>query len=258
MSPTLLLLLACAPDPEGAATLARGKDTGSATPAVTPGTLVEIPGGTFSMGCDLATHPECAGDESPVHTVTLSPYAIEATEVTAAQWRTCMDSFACPEPPGGLPADDFPVVAVTADQALSYCDWAHRRLPTEAEWERAARGPGNTMYPWGDTPPDCTQAASRPCDGGTVPVATRPAGASSEGVYDLVGNAWEWVSDWYDPLFYSGSDGTDPTGGNPGGLRVVRGVDAWSDTTTMRTTNREVAIPDAVSVVVGLRCVEER
>ncbi len=252
----LLWLGACAPAPDATGLPASAKDSGA--PLVEPGTLVEIPAGTFEMGCDPAVHAECAGDEAPVHTVELSAFAIEATEVTVGQWRACMAAYACAEPPGGLGADDFPVVAVTADQASAYCGWAQRHLPTEAQWERAARGPEGGAYPWGDAAPDCDHAASRACDGGPVPVATQPFGATSEGVHDMAGNAWEWVHDWYDPFYYTVSPPIDPAGGASGGLRVVRGVDAWSDLTALRATNREVAIPDAVSVVVGFRCAADR
>ncbi|MDP2309387.1 MAG: SUMF1/EgtB/PvdO family nonheme iron enzyme [Pseudomonadota bacterium] len=225
------------------------------TPLATPGDLVEIPAGPFAMGCDLAIHPECTPDESPVHTVELSAFRIEVTEVTVAQWGACMDAFACPELVGIADPADFPVVAVPLEAAVGYCTWQGRRLPTEAEWERAARGADGGLYPWGDEVPDCDRAASRRCDGGMTPVATHPSGISPEGIYDMAGNAWEWVSDWYDPLFYGASPSQDPEMIG-GGLRIVRGADGWADPSVLRATNREMAIPDAVSQTVGFRCVE--
>ncbi len=227
------------------------------TPVVTPGELVAIPAGPFTMGCDPAVHPECTVDESPVHTVELSAFRIEATEVTVGQWRACIAAYACPELPGVGDSDDFPVVGVGLGDAEGYCTWKVRRLPTEAEWERAARGPDGGLFPWGDAAPDCDLAASRACDGGLVTVATHPAGASPEGVHDLAGNAWEWVADWYDPLFYGSSLAADPVREPTGGLRVVRGADGWSDPWFLRVTNREMAINDAVSQTVGFRCVED-
>jgi formylglycine-generating enzyme required for sulfatase activity len=223
---------------------------------VVPGTLVDIPGGAFAMGCDPTAHPECDADEAPVHTVTLSAFRIEATEVTVAQWRACVDAYACGALPGALGADDEPVVAVTVDVAEGYCAWQRRRLPTEAQWERAARGPDGGLYPWGDDEPDCDRVASRECDGGVTPVATHPAGVSPEGVYDMAGNAWEWVSDGYIATYYSASPATDPEADLPGGEGVLRGVDSWSSPAALRATNREMAISDAASSAVGFRCVE--
>ncbi|MES2644581.1 MAG: SUMF1/EgtB/PvdO family nonheme iron enzyme [Myxococcota bacterium] len=227
-----------------------------AIPLAVPGTLVDIPSGPFVMGCDTAAHPECNGDEAPVHTVELSAFRIEVTEVTVAQWQECRDAFGCPELSGEVGAADEPMVGMTVDRAEGYCRWKERRLPTEAEWERAARGPEGGLYPWGDDAPDCDRAASRMCDGGLVPVSTHPAGMTAEGVYDMAGNAWEWVSDGYDADFYASSSTTDPEGQAPGGQRVVRGPDGWADLTVLRSTNREMAIPDGASALVGFRCVE--
>jgi formylglycine-generating enzyme required for sulfatase activity len=232
------------------------KDSGD-VPQATPGDTVEVPAGPFPMGCDTAAHPECNGDEAPVHEVDLTGFRIEVTEVTFGLWQECMDSFACPEPTGGMGPADEPVVDVEVVDALNYCDWRGRRLPTEAEWEKAARGTDGRLYPWGDEAPDCDRAASRPCDGGTVTVATHPDGVSPYGAWDMAGNAWEWVQDFYDAHYYETSPGSDPVGGAPGGLRVVRGVDGWSSTTLLRATNREMAIPNGVSIAVGFRCVED-
>jgi len=159
---------------------------------------------------------------------------------------------------GDPSGDDVAVGFVPYTDAAAYCDWLGRRLPTEAEWERAARGPDGGMYPWGDDAPDCDRAASRACDGGITVVATHPAGMSPEGVYDMAGNAWEWVSDGYNSDYYASSPTEDPEMDDAtAGLRTVRGVDGWSDLTALRATNREEAIPDAVSPLVGFRCVSE-
>jgi len=192
-----------------------------------------------------------------VHTVQLSAFAIEATEVTVDQWRACVAAYACPDLREASGPADLPITGVGVDTAEQYCAWRHRRLPTEAQWERAARGPDGGLYPWGDEAPDCDRVASRACDGGLRPVATHPAGASPEGVLDMAGNAWEWVTDGYDPMFYGEPQDPDPIASVPGGLRIVRGVDGWSDPAILRATNREMAIGDAVSQLVGFRCVEE-
>jgi formylglycine-generating enzyme required for sulfatase activity len=235
-----------------------GPATSKKTPSVTPGTLVEIPAGSFDMGCDAAVHPECTGDEAPVHRLQLSAFWIEATEVTAAQWRACEAAHACPALAGAAAGDDVAVGFVPHADADAYCHWLGRRLPTEAEWERAARGPNGGLYPWGDDAPDCERAASRACDGGITVVATHPDGRSPEGVYDMAGNAWEWVSDGYNAEYYTTSPAEDPEMDDAtAGLRSVRGVDGWSDLSVLRSTNREMAIPDAVSPLVGFRCVSE-
>jgi formylglycine-generating enzyme required for sulfatase activity len=225
---------------------------------VAPGSLVAIPAGPFEMGCDATVHPECTGDEAPVHTISLSPYWIEATEVTTLQWRACFEAHVCPALDGEPTADDAPVGFVPRQGADTYCEWLGRRLPTEAEWERAARGSNGGLYPWGNDTPDCDRAASRACDGGVTVVATHPTGVSPEGAYDMAGNAWEWVSDGYVADFYADSPTQDPVVPSGGaGLSSVRGVDGWSDVTMLRSTNREMVIPDAVSPLVGFRCVSE-
>lgn len=225
-------------------------------PLATPGSLVDIPPGSFLMGCDSSVHPECNADEAPLHLVELSAFRIEATEVTVGQWRACMNAFACAKLPGELGADNEPIVGMTVESAEGYCRWKDRRLPTEAEWERAARGPEGGLYPWGDHAPDCERAASRTCGGGLVPVSTHPAGVSPEGVYDMAGNAWEWVADGYDAEYYANSPLSDPRANVPGGQRIVRGADSWSDMTILRSTNRQMAIPSASSPLLGFRCVE--
>lgn len=235
------LLLACLP-PEADS----GADTGAA-PA--PEAEVSIPAGTFTMGCDT-----CDPDEAPTHEVSLSAYALSSTEVTARQWAACEAARACPAASVPAPVPDAPVTGVTFEEAEAYCAWKGMRLPTEAEWERAARGPDATRWPWGEDAPDCERVASRACDGGLARVDAHPDGASAEGALGLVGNAWEWVSDLYDPDYYASSPTEDPAGATRSGLRTVRGIDSWSDPDALRPSNRTYAIPDASGPLVGFRC----
>ena len=203
--------------------------------------MVFVPGGEFRMGTDYlqaayarevckAFNPEgglavCQatsfGDEAPAHMVTLDGFWIDKTEVTNRQYQGCVAVDGC-EPPveagsyyrteyyGNPEFDDYPVVWVTRDQAQAYCQWAGGRLPTEAEWEYAARGPKSWLYPWGnDFDGARLNYCDANCDAGpndptvddgyadTAPVGSYPSGVSWVGALDMAGNVREWVADWY-------------------------------------------------------------
>lgn len=148
------------------------------------------------------------------------------------------------------------MVGVSWQDAANYCQWAGARLPTEAEWEYAARGPEGNVYPWGNDEPDCDKANywgdSGGCVGSTSAVGSYPAGASWCGALDMAGNVWEWVSDWYDGYpgteFRSGSFGTQ--------YKVLRGGGGWDDLPEyVRAAFRNFIAPDYRNYDVGLRCV---
>jgi eukaryotic-like serine/threonine-protein kinase len=221
-------------------------------------TLVYVPAGVFLMGSTDAD-PEAASDEKPQHAVTLEAFWIDRTEVTAGQYRACVTSGKCAEPKcTGSGKGDHSVVCVSWQDAAIYCAWAGRRLPTEAEWEKAARGADGRKYPWGNASPDCARANYRGqgggCVGGTSAVGSHPAGASPYGALDMAGNVWEWVNDRYDGGYYSVSPGGDPQGPPAGASRVLRGGAWYYGGTYLRVAGRHYHVPTYQHFGIGFRC----
>jgi formylglycine-generating enzyme required for sulfatase activity len=257
--------------------------------------MITIPAGKFFMGSD---DPDALPMEKPQHKVTLHAYCMDRTEVTLSAYKACSDAGGCnragvmnawpgitakeketydplcnanePEKRG-----DHPVNCVDHAQAANYCREQGKRLPTEAEWEYAARGPDGRRYPWGDSPPsaDRMNACGSECakwgkgvhlelpamfsgDDGwvhTAPVGSFPSGASRYGLVDVVGNVWEWVSDGYGP--YADVEATDPTGSADATTRVIRGG-AWNGSAAswVRPTFRYGSAPAIRSHGIGFRC----
>jgi len=206
--------------------------------------MVLVPAGTFAMG---------GGPAEPEHDVSLDAFYIDRLEVTNAQWEVCVLEGACLPPPeadafegpyyGNEAYADYPVVNVNWEAASIYCAWRGARLPTEAEWEMAARWDPQrdtaTIYPWGDDwepsrlntcDESCPQRRSdaAPDDGWplTAPAGALPQGASSVGALNMVGNVWEWTADWYEEDYYADSPEENPPGPRTGEARVIRGG-AW-------------------------------
>ena len=192
-------------------------------------TMIYIPAGNFMMGYDK-------GDSrnKPPHSVYLDSYWIDQTEVTNEMYSLCVKAGKCSEPEfkrsvtredyyGNSDYDSFPVVYVTWNEAKKYCEWAGKQLPTEAQWEKAARGEDGFTYPWGTTL-DNTKANISALKNDTTAVGSYPGGASPYGAMDMAGNVFEWVLDWYDKSYYqySGID-TNPTGPTAGEFKSVRG-----------------------------------
>lgn len=238
--------------------------------------MILIPAGSFQMGCDSSNPAETCdyNDELPLHTVNLSAYSIDKYEVTNARYTACVDAGGCSAPQsansrprapyyGTIAYADYPVINVTWHQARAYCAWAGKRLPTEAEWEKAARGSTDTrMYSWGNTAPDCGKAnyydnvnGTGYCVGDTSRVDSYPSGASPYGVMDMAGNVSEWVNDRYSASYYNVSPETDPQGPATGNFRVMRGGSWTSYDYGVRSTIRVPYNPDSWLNVQGFRCV---
>ena len=229
---------------------------------------VLIPAGSFRMGCDNNNSAEsCLSSEQPLHTVTLSAYYVDKYEVTNARYKVCVDAGECTAPQdmdsytripyyGTSTYANYPVIHVTWRQASAFCAWEGKRLPTEAEWEKAARGSIDTRkYPWGNSAPDGTLLNYNENVGDTTPVGSYPSGASRYGVWDMAGNVWEWVNDWYDRSYYSLSPTSDPQGPATGAQRVVRGG-AWDYyDNDARSARRFYSYPDSwFGYSRGFRC----
>ena len=205
------------------------------------GEMVEVPAGIFEMGCDPEHNAgeDCSGDAT-LHQVTLDAYWIDKYEVTNASYARCVAAGGCTPPYknssatrsayyGNQSFASYPVIYVDWNQANAYCTWVGKRLPTEAEWEKAARGPVFPYrYPWGDEAPDCRMAnfgGTKGCVGDTSAVGSYPDGASPYGALDMLGNVWEWVADWWQGGYYAYASTKNPLGPVTGGYKVFRGAD---------------------------------
>jgi len=230
--------------------------------------MIYVPEGEFLMGAsDSDTGAE--NNEKPQHTVYLDAYWIDKTEVTNTMYAKCVTTGVC-KPPyentsyaragyyGNNQFADYPVINVDWNQANAYCHWAGERLPTEAEWEKAARGTNGNMYPWGDGI-DCSMAnyggKYGGCEGDTEPVGSYLKGASVYGVLDMAGNVWEWVADWYAINYYSSSPSENPKGPGSGDTHVLRGGSWINSSKLQRSSLRNWYFPDSWNYHSGFRCI---
>jgi formylglycine-generating enzyme required for sulfatase activity len=235
-------------------------------------TLVHVPTGTFTMGSDSAADAEAGRAEQPAHAVRLSEYYLGQYPVTNAQYRAFLSATGR-EPGPALPAgrDQHPVVNVAWDEAAAFCQWLRRatgrmfRLPTEAEWEKAARGTDGRKYPWGNEwEADRLNGgaeANGAGAGGTTPVgAHSPAGDSPYGAADMAGNVWEWCHDWFDARLYARREKlrvSDPTGPATGQGYVARGGAFNSPARHTRCAHRNWFYPDTAREDLGFRVAAE-
>lgn len=231
---------------------------------------ISISGGAFVMGCD-PSRERCDPDRRDLaHAVTLSPFSIDRHEVTQGEYAACVAAGRCTVPDSSQERGCFdtysperwpekPVVCVTWEQAETHCRWRGLELPTEAQWEHAARGHDQRIYPWGDTPDlVCARANHRSytpgtgCLGERLPVGRLPEGASPFGVEDLAGNVSEWVRDVFSP--YPAGPELDPVGPPAGATRVVRGGGFHSSEDEVRSSVRTEERPEHTSPALGFRC----
>ena len=218
-----------------------------------------MPAGAFVMGCNADVDTRCEADEFPAHEVRLAAFVIDRDEVSQARYSACVEADACTLPSGDFDPNTTPDLAVTFvtwEQADTFCAWEGKRLPTEAEWELAARGDDGRIYPWGNQPPDCSLANVFGCGDAVLPVGGRPAGASPFGVLDMAGNVMEWVADWYDESYYAASPSVDPMGPDSGAYRVKRGGSYMGDVDTVRVSNRVTGFPLPLPNL-GFRCARD-
>lgn len=258
------------PSPTWTATLAV---TPTLAPEVTVGgaEMVLIPSGVFLMG----TEDSLSSDEQPVHFVGLVDFYIDKYEVTNAQYKKCLQEAKCEWPENRhLLLDEsmagHPVVNVTWDMAQNFCSWRGTRLPTEAEWEKAAGGGKGNDYPWGGKVSgkmlnfcdlNCTRDNREKGVNDkytyTAPVGTYPDGASPYGVLDMAGNVWEWTADWYSSRYYRVSPTENPTGPENGQYRVLRGGSWYDLPIGTRIYERYFRNPADRDTSIGFRCAKD-
>lgn len=269
--------------------------------------MMFVPAGEFTMGYDLEENItfmrkyigpvyqdqlSTYQDEEPVHTVYLDSYWIDQIEVTNAMYAQCVEAGAC-SPPVRENTDtrddyytnpeyaDYPVVNVGRNDGQAYCEWAGSRLPTEAEWEKAARGDDERIFPWGNEHPTCDLANIRMiypdkpleyCVGAIAPAGSYPDGASPYGVLDMAGNVSEWVADLYDPSYYKDSPVENPQGPEYGTFHTMEWGEAvtyngeigilrggsWSDLmNSILTYRRDGFLPEwGIYPFMGFRCAQ--
>jgi formylglycine-generating enzyme required for sulfatase activity len=219
---------------------------------------VLVPEGNFTMGDD---------GNSPMRQLFVDAFYMDRFETTTARYAKFLESTGSAKVPdfwdeiAGKDSEEMPVIGVSWNEANAYCRWAGKRLPTEAEWEKAARGTDRRAYPWGELPPSVDRAnylnsAPGPYESALSPVGAHPTGKSPYGVDDLAGNASEWVADWFSESFVS-DDVYNPRGPSEGDKKVIRGGGRYDPAFRVAATARQFASPDTRAEDIGFRCASD-
>ena len=233
--------------------------------------MVLIPGGEYEMGSKkslmevqmdpmdiLNPDRHMLGPEDPAHIVDIDPFYIDIYEISNADYKKYMEATGY-EKPEFWDNPEFndprqPVVGVNWRDAVNYCVWKNKRLPTEAEWEKASRGKRPVTYPWGDDPPSGKTANFNEEHKKSLPIGSFEAGKSDYGVYNLSGNVAEWVNDYHYALYYLFSSKKNPKGAKSGPYKVVRGGHWKSNAEDIRLTYRNASAPSVKKETLGFRC----
>jgi iron(II)-dependent oxidoreductase len=232
-----------------------------------PEEMVTVPAGWFLMGSDPKTDPAAGPQEQPQRLVYLNAFRIDRYEVTNVHYLRYVLATGAEWPPYWR-EEPFPekiawhpVIGVSWREADAYCRWAGKRLPTEAEWEKAARGTDGRIFPWGNEPAGWLKSNIAHSGSGRVkrypPLANvnrYDRGVSPYGVYQMAGNVSEWVADWFDPEYYRRGETHNPTGPSQGTDKVFRGGSWNEDPEVARSAGRNAGAPDHRSYLIGFRC----
>lgn len=222
--------------------------------------MIMIPGGPFFRGCNTLVENCLFGDSEPGGMVEVATFYIDITEVTQFAYKQCIDAGKCAQPSelfDPITRANHPVVNVTWMQAVDYCNFKQKRLPTEAEWEKASRGTSGRRHPWGNADANCGLAQYLDCSGGdskqSLPVGSK-IGHSPYGIMDIAGNVAEWTNDWYSNSYYMNAPMVNPTGPSTGTEKVCRGGGVGFGVAFLRSSTRDHVGPATTANWLGFRC----